>query len=266
MQNTLQSLSLALWYSVAEYCCPAWAGAAVSTDLVDVQLNYTLCIIIGTLRSAPLSRLRLPVLANNEPPALRCKDAVDRLIEKTALHENWLLHKYVFSFLQLSAITQTTLDRHSSHRRHQSMARLLEVGLGGQTSLVDDPTIWRPEFDLPWWYWSKLNHFRTNQGHCASCHNKCGLATSDKCQCGKRQTMFQIVNSCPQTKLEGGLPQLHLAEEWRCRYSMVDVIWLITHTITTTTTTMWHCLHDDTFSRFNRTLDSDKQTDKQTDT
>jgi len=59
----------------------------------------------------------------------------------------------------------------------------------------------------------KINHFQTNQGHCASCHKKWRLATSDKCQCGKRQMMFHIINSCPQTKLEGGLPQLHLAED-----------------------------------------------------
>jgi len=44
-------------------------------------------------------------------------------IEKRAVPEEWPLHKYVFFFLQLSAITQTTLDRHSSYRRHQSMAR-----------------------------------------------------------------------------------------------------------------------------------------------
>ena len=46
---------------------------------------------------------------------------------------------------------------------------------------------------------------------CASCHKTRGLATSDNCQCGKRQTMFHIINSCPQTTLEADLPQLHLA-------------------------------------------------------
>jgi len=51
---------------------------------------------------------------------------------------------------------------------------------------------------------------------------KVGLATSDKCQCGKRQTMLHIVNSCPQTKPEGGLPQLHLAED-------AAVQWLMSH-------------------------------------
>ena len=31
------------------------------------------------------------------------------------------------------------------------------------SSLVDDPTIWQPGFDLPRCYWALLNHFHTNQ-------------------------------------------------------------------------------------------------------
>ena len=92
--NTLWSSALALCCSVAENCCPVWAHPA-DTDIVDVQLNSTMCLITGTLHSAPLAWL--PVLANIEPLALRRNAAVDRLIEKSALHEDWPLHKYVFS-------------------------------------------------------------------------------------------------------------------------------------------------------------------------
>ena len=49
-----------------------------------------------------------------------------------------------------------------------------------------------------------LSQSQTNQGHCASCQKKWGLAATDTCPCGKRQTMSHIVSSCPQTKLEGG--------------------------------------------------------------
>jgi len=84
---------------------------------------------------------------------------------------------------------------------------------------------WRPALCFAiWWYWSKIDHFWTNQGHCASCHKKWCLATSDNCQYGNRQTMFHIINSCPQTKLEGGLPQLHLAED-------TVVQWLMSHVL-----------------------------------
>jgi len=66
----------------------------------------------------------------------------------------------------------------------------------------------------------------TNQGHCASCHKKC--------HCGKCQEMFHVSSSCPQTKLEGGW---HTAASigWKCCCSVVDVTWLVTHTITITT-------------------------------
>jgi len=58
------------------------------------DLSCTMCIISRTLRSSPLSWL--PVLANIEPPALRCKAAVDNLIEKTNLLAEWPLRNYVF--------------------------------------------------------------------------------------------------------------------------------------------------------------------------
>jgi len=73
--------------------------------------------------------------------------------------------------------------------------------LHDNSSLVDDPTIRQPGFDLPRCYWALLNRFRTNQSHCASCR-KWGLAATDMCPCGKHQTMSHIVNSYPQSKLE----------------------------------------------------------------
>ena len=59
-------------YSAAEYCAPVWSCSA-HTIRVDVQLNSTMRLISGTLRSTPLRWL--PVLSNIEPPALRRKAA-----------------------------------------------------------------------------------------------------------------------------------------------------------------------------------------------
>ena len=36
---------------------------------------------------------------------------------------------------------------------------------------------------------------------------------TDLCSCGKTQTMTHIVESCPLTKLNGGLSRLHSADE-----------------------------------------------------
>jgi len=60
--NTLRSSALALCYSAAEYCAPVWSRSA-HTSQVDVQLNYTMRLISGTLNSTPLAWL--PVLSNN---------------------------------------------------------------------------------------------------------------------------------------------------------------------------------------------------------
>ena len=84
---------------------------------------------------------------------------------------------------------------------------LLKVGSGGQLS----PSVWQPGFDLPRQQWSLLNRFRTEQGHCGACRRKWRLTDTDLCPCGEIQTMSHIVESCPLTKLNGGLSRIHSA-------------------------------------------------------
>jgi len=83
--NTLRSSALAR-YSAAEYCASVWSRGA-HTSLVDVQLNSTMRLISDTLRSTPLPWL--PVLSNIEPPALRRKAAIDKLVQKIVKHDSW---------------------------------------------------------------------------------------------------------------------------------------------------------------------------------
>ena len=89
----------------------------------------------------------------------------------------------------------------------------LEVGSGGQFSPSGDPTIRQPGFDLPRQQLSPLNHFRMEQGHCGACRRKWRVTDNDLCSCGKTQMMSHIVESCPLTKLNGGLSRLHSADE-----------------------------------------------------
>jgi len=70
-----------------------------------------------------------------------------------------------------------------------------------------------PCVDLPRQQWSLLNRFRTEQGHCGACRRKWRLTDTDLCFCGETQTMSHIVESCPLTKLNGGLSRLHSADE-----------------------------------------------------
>jgi len=100
--NTLQSSALALCYSAAEYCTPVWSCFA-HTSHVNVQLNSTMRLIFGTLRSTLLTWL--PVLTNIELPALRRKAATDKLVEKIVKHDSWPIQSDILnpSLLRLTS-------------------------------------------------------------------------------------------------------------------------------------------------------------------
>jgi len=77
--SMLRTSTLALVYSVADYCAFVWARSA-HCKKVDVQLNNTMRIITGTVRSTQLDWL--PVLSNIAPPDLRRKVHTESMILK----------------------------------------------------------------------------------------------------------------------------------------------------------------------------------------
>jgi len=81
--------AMVLCYSVAEYWAQVWSWSS-HTRLVDVQLNFTMRLNSGTLRSTLLPWIL--VLANIKPPALRRKAATDKLVEMITAHNNWAIH------------------------------------------------------------------------------------------------------------------------------------------------------------------------------
>jgi len=137
--HTLRPSALALCYSAAEYCAPVWSRSA-HTSKVDVQLNSTMWLISGTLRSTPLPWL--PVPSDIEPPALRRKAATDKVVDKIVKHDNWPIQPDILSPPLLRLTSRKPL-----------------------------------------------------------------------CPCGETQTMSHIIESCPLTKLNGGLSRLHSADE-----------------------------------------------------
>ena len=76
-------------------------------------------------------------------------------------------------------------------------------------TIVTDPTVRQPGFDLPRHTWSLINCFRAGQGPCCANLHKWGLVQSPSRDCGQRQTMNHIVDMCPLTKFEGGLNLLY---------------------------------------------------------
>jgi len=120
-------------------------------------------------------------------------------------HRDWPLYDYVFyPPLHLESRKPLwrdlqTIDVTSRWREDWQYATVVN------STLVVDPTIRLPGFDLHHRQWSLLNRFRTGQGHCNACHKKLGFNDNELCECGEIQTMSHIVNSCPLTKFDGGL-------------------------------------------------------------
>jgi len=171
----------------------------------------TMRLISGTLRSTHL--LWLPVI-NIEPPALRRKAATDKLVEKVVKHDSWLIQPDILSppLLRLTSRKPLWLDLQpgdikSRWKHNWKSAQVVN------SYLVCDPTIRQPSFDLPRQHWSLLNCFRTEQGHRGACRRKWWLTDTDLCPCGETQRMSHTVESCPLTKLNGGLSRLHSADE-----------------------------------------------------
>jgi len=168
--NIPQSSALALCYSAAEYCAPAWSRCA-RTSHIDVQLNSTMCLISGTLRSTP--HPWLSVLSNIEPPVLQMKAATDKLVEKIVKHDRWPIQPDILNppLLRLTFRKPLWLDLQpvdiKSRWRHNWKSTQVV-----NSHLVCDPTIQQPGFDLLRQQWSLLNHFRTEQEHCGTCRRK----------------------------------------------------------------------------------------------
>jgi len=169
-------------------------------------------LISGTLHSTPLPWL--PVLSNIEPPALRRKAATAKLVEKIVKRDGWPIQPDILSppLLRLTSRKPLWLDLQpvdiKSRWRHNCKSAQVV-----NSHLVCDRTIQKPCFDLPRQQCSLLNCFRMEREHCSACRRKWRLTDTDLCSCGETQTMSHIVESCPLTKLNGGLSRLHSVDE-----------------------------------------------------
>jgi len=85
----MQGQALVLCYSVAEYCYPVWARSSF-THQVNYQLNSSMCLITGCLRSTPVPWL--PVLASIAPPGLRRQAATAVMLSRILRNSSWPLH------------------------------------------------------------------------------------------------------------------------------------------------------------------------------
>lgn len=207
--STLRSSALGLVYSCAEYCAPVWLNSTHS-NRVDVQLNNTMRIISGTIKSTPTHWL--PTLSHIPPPHLRRQKALVREYQKIEKNPQLPIHED-FDALEI--------NRLRSRRPPIPLAKsLLENGFNinerwerewitrapdncyDPTKVTQKP----PGFDLPRRTWTALNRIRTNHGRCADSMYKWGRVPSPECDCGTgNQSIRHIVEACPSRSYPGPL-------------------------------------------------------------
>ncbi|KAL4100770.1 hypothetical protein QTP88_020801 [Uroleucon formosanum] len=112
--STLRTSSLALVYSAAEYACPVWINSSHCSK-IDVQLNHSMRIISGTVKSTPTQWL--PVLCNIFPPSIRRKSAGHREWSKYADNQSLPIHQ--------DTIHNGSLRLKSRKPAHISMRKLI---------------------------------------------------------------------------------------------------------------------------------------------
>ena len=87
--GVLRASVLALAYSPAEYCAPAWTQSA-HAHKIDVPLNEAMRLISGCLHSTPVSEL--PFLSRIPPPQ-ECRDQICIKTHERARSIDHLLHE-----------------------------------------------------------------------------------------------------------------------------------------------------------------------------
>ena len=111
-----------------------WSRSA-HTSQVDVQLNSTMRLISGTLRSTPLPLV--PVLSNIELPALRRKADTGKLVEKIVKDDSWPIQPDILNppllrltFRKLLWLDLQPVDIKSRWRHNWKSAQVVHSHLG----------------------------------------------------------------------------------------------------------------------------------------
>ena len=217
--RTLRTAALALVYSTAEYCCPVWKNS-FHVDKIDSQLNTTMRIISGTIKSTPLSWL--PVLANIVPSNIRRNYATKREWDKyQSAPEKFPIWQDLSNIPNYRLKSRSPLWKENfSNSSVQDLWKALWVNNEVfNKTLIVDPSQEVPGFDLPRKIWSKLNRIRTGHGRCNDMLFKWNIASNPSCECGAEvETIKHIVEECPVSKFQGGFQEIHKAtrnvENW----------------------------------------------------
>lgn len=211
--ETLRTSALALVFSTAEYCSPAWLNSA-HTHKIDTQLNDTFRTISGAVKSTPTEWLS--VLSNIAPPHIRRQQALLKEYRKIQQNPRLPIH--------------LDMELNRSHRlvsRKPSLKTAIRLDDTGfdpinhwreewhnssvdHNNFIGDPSVRVPGFSLPRKEWVTLNRIRTGHGRCAHHMHKWGLTDNPGCDCGAlNQTMVHIASECTLRAFSNNINEVH---------------------------------------------------------
>jgi len=206
--TTLQTATLALVHSTAEYCAPVWCRSA-HTRLIDPDISNASQIVTGCLCPTPADNLS--ILASIQPAEL-CHKGATLSLACHAMEPGHLLHSVLIC--PLSANAWRLKSRHpfvpathefiisSDNNIHmRTLDRsLMECGMVGQPHKTPHfhPRHWHlPGITLLSTVWVQRNCHRTSVKCFFSYLYKWGMACSAACECGKEQTIDHVIFQYP---------------------------------------------------------------------
>ncbi|VVC43208.1 Hypothetical protein CINCED_3A015175 [Cinara cedri] len=157
----------------------------------------------------------LPVLSNIIPPELRRLMKGHQEVTKVMNNPELPLYNDIISHPQKRLksrhpIWDLTFPKESIPEVWKN--RWKDSGVQNST-LIADPMMRVPGFNLPRHLWTALNRAMTNQDRSKSLLYKWSMTNSPLCACGAEQTIQHVIEECPNTKFNGGIARLHKAEE-----------------------------------------------------
>ncbi|KAJ8339383.1 hypothetical protein SKAU_G00361690 [Synaphobranchus kaupii] len=184
------------------------------THHVDTQLNTTMRIITGTIRSTPLPWL--PVLSNITPPHIRRVALTQKMLQKVRDSPQLPIHADIFKPPTARLPSRRPIWKETppdDFTTQSAWEKEWEAKDVPNKHLVSDTTQQVPGTNLPRRQWTTLNRFRTGHGPCLASLHRWGSSPSPLCARGEEQTMEHIIEACPLQRLKGGLDILHTADQ-----------------------------------------------------
>lgn len=207
-------------YSAVEYSSATWLNSA-HVSKVDIELNRTMRIISGTVRSTPLEWL--PALCNIAPPHIRRQSALLTLYQKICNDRRIPLHYDLLVDIPSRLISRkppliSARRLHTNGFDPRTAWNEIWLDSGADSQLFDfnERSSKSNEFELPRKLWCNLNRLRTGHGNCNEMLHKWKFINSPSCSCGNpHQTMDHILYDCSIFKYDGMMVTLLISLTYR---------------------------------------------------